>query len=231
MNSFVKGIIVLSTVLGIALTASPAAHASDNQPTCVDGNVRSNLSVTWKNNGSVTVGTVNNKPLCNDTTLYFSSYTMPDNYNGQGFNNNPTATPQSIFDSTSVVLKKGTVVPTAMKIAIPEACKNIQVDVYYGPKITTVTEKGHGNQYITGKMLTKTEKTCAPVTPEKPVTPVTPVTPVEAQTPPTPTPQVTVTPPVVYELPRTGAGVSMIAAGSALSAATYAAAYVGTKRR
>jgi len=225
MISFVKGIIVLSTVLGMALIASPAAHATNNQPSCVDGNVRSNLSVTWKNNGGVTVGTVNNKPLCNDTTVYFSSYTMPDNYNGQGFNNNPTATPQSIFDSTSVVLKKGAVAPTAMKISLPEACKNIQVDVYYGPKITTVTEKGHGNQYITGKMLVKTEKVCTPTTPE------TPVTPIEAQTPPTPTPEVIVTPPVVYELPRTGTGMSLIAAGTAVSAATYAAVYVGTKRR
>jgi len=232
MNSFVKGIIVLSTVLGVALTASPAAHATNNQTNCVDGNVRSNLAVTWKSNSSVTVGTVNNKPLCNDTTVFFSSYTMPDSYNGLPFNNNKTASPQTIFDSTTVVLKKGATAPVAMKIDLPKACKHVQVDVYHGPKITTVTERGHGDQYISGKILVKTEKECVTVTPETPVKPVTPVPPVEAQTPPTPAPVVTVveTPAAVTELPRTGAGVSIIAAGSLLSAATYAAVYVGTKR-
>ncbi|MDB5162588.1 MAG: hypothetical protein JWO54_569 [Candidatus Saccharibacteria bacterium] len=226
MFKLLKGIIVLSTVIGMALVASPAANATSNQPSCVDGNVRSNLAVTWKTNGSVTVGTVNNKPLCSDTTLHFSSYTMPNNYNGQPFNNNPTASPQSIFDTTSVVLKKDATTPVAMKITLPEACKNIQVDVYYGPKITTVTEKGHGSQYITGKILVKTEKVCAPVVPE------TPVTPVEAQTPPTPAPQVIVTPVAAVELPRTGLDLlNTLAIGSVVSAATYAAVYTGMKRR
>lgn len=230
MNSLVKGIIVLSAVTGMALMASPAAHATNNQTSCVDGTVRSNLAVTWKNIGSVTVGTVSNKPLCNDTTIYFSSYTAPDNYNGMGFSNNPTASPQSIFNSTSVVLKKGATTPVAMKVTLPEACKNMQVDVYYGPEITTVTEKGHGGQYISGKILVKTQNECTPVTPETP-TPVTPVTPVEAQTPPTPAPEVTVIPAAAVELPRTGLGIDALIAGSVLSVATYGAAYIGSKRR
>jgi hypothetical protein len=224
MNTLLKGIIVLSTVMGVALIASPAANATESQTSCVDGNVRSNLAVTWKNNSNVTVGTVNNKPLCKDTTVFFSSYTMPDNYNGKKFGNNPTAIPQAVFDSTSVVLKKGATAPVAMKIDLPKACKNTQVDVYYGPEVTTVTEGGHAGQYISGKILVKTETECVPVTP------VTPVTPVEAQTPPTPAAEVIVTPPVAVELPRTGVSLNALIAGSALSVATYAAVYVGTKR-
>lgn len=230
MNSLIKGIIVLSAVTGMALMASPTANATNNQTNCVDGTVRSNLAVTWINSGSVTVGTVDNKPLCNDTTVYFSSYTAPDNYNGKGFSNNPTASPQSIFDSTSVVLKKDATTPVAMKVSLPEACKNMQVDVYYGPEITTVTEKGHGGQYISGKILLKTQNECTPVTPETPA-PVTPVTPVEAQTPPTPAPEVTVILAAAVELPRTGLGIDALIAGSALSVATYGAAYLGSKRR
>lgn len=230
MNSLVKGIFVLSAVTGLAIMAGPTAHATDNQATCVDGSVRSNLAVTWKNSGSVIVGTVSNRPLCSDTILYFSSYTMPDNYNGKGFGNNPTASPQSVFNSTSVVLKKGATTPVAMKVTLPEACKNMQVDVYYGPEITTVTEKGHAGQYISGKILVKTQNECTPVTPETPA-PVTPVTPVEAQTPPTPAPEVTVTPAAAVELPRTGLGINALIAGSVLSVATYGAAYIGSKRR
>jgi hypothetical protein len=225
MNILLKGAIVLSTVIGMAIVVSPTTSATSNQTSCVDGNVRSNLAVTWKTNGSVTVGTISNKPLCSDTTIFFSSYTMPDNYNGKPFSKNPTAIPQAVFDSTSVVLKKGATTPLAMEIDLPEACKNIQVDVYHGPKITTVTEQGHAGQYISGKILVKTEKVCIPVTPETP----TPV--VEAQTPPTPAAEVTVTPPVAMELPRTGLGIHTLIAGSALSVATYAAVYVGTKRR
>ena len=226
MNILVKGIIVISTVLGMAIATSPAAHAADTQAACVDGNVTSNLAITWKSNSSVTVGTVNNKPLCKDTTVFFSSYTMPDNYNGKPFRGNATAVPQAVFSSTSVVLKKGATAPVAMKVSLPKACKNSQVDVYYGPKVSTVNAEGH-TKYISGKILVKTEKECTPTTP---VTPVTPAPPAEAETPVTPPAVVTVTPPAVTELPKTGLGLNTLITASILSAATYAAVYVGTKR-
>lgn len=223
MNTLVKGMLVAAAVFGSVSLVSPAAHAT-NQQTCVDGTVRSNLSVSWKTNSSVTVGTVNNKPLCSDVTVYFSSYTMPDTYNGKPFSGNATAWPQSKFDMTSVVLKKDATKSVPMTITLPAACKNTQVDVYYGPEITTVTEKGHGKQYITGKILTKTQKEC---TPETPVVP-TP----EAQTPATPAPEVTVAATAPVELPHTGTGVSgTVALGAALSAAAYGVALIAAKRR
>lgn len=60
---------------------------------------------------------------------------MPDNYNGKPFNSNPTATPQTIFDNAPASLEKDSTKPVKLAIKLPEACKNIQVDVYYAPKI------------------------------------------------------------------------------------------------
>jgi hypothetical protein len=228
MNIISKSIIVLASIAGLVAASTPAAHAT-NMPTCVDGNVRSNLVVTWKSNSSVTVGTVGNKPVCNDTTVLFSSYTMPDNYNGKPFTNNPTASPQSVFDTTTAVIKKGTSQAVAMTIDLPDACKNIQVDTYYGPEIKVVGPKGHANQYISGKIVVKSKNSCTPATPEEP-TPEVPTP--EAQTPETPAPEVVITPEMPAELPETGNGFAATAAiSTVLSATTYAAVYLISKRR
>ena len=228
MNTFIKNVLVagafaltLSTIAAVA-----PAGATANSASCVDGKNRSNLVVTWISNSEVTVGTVNNKPLCNDTDLFFSSYTMPDNYNGKPFNDNPTATPQTIFGNTAVALKKDSVKPVKATIKLPEACKNIQVDVYYAPKIETVSKAGHGSQYISGKIISKTNDAC---TPDVPVTPVVPTA--EAQTPETPKP-VVVIPTTPTELPKTGNSiVNTIAVGAFLSVSTYMAVLLASKRQ
>ncbi|MFI5212501.1 MAG: hypothetical protein ACHQTE_00890 [Candidatus Saccharimonadales bacterium] len=230
MNIISKSLIVLASVASLLAAGSPSAHAT-SASTCVDGTVRSNLVITWKSNNNVTVGTVANKPLCKDVTVFFSSYTMPDNYNGKPFANNPTASPQTSFDSVSVVLQTEATKAVSMTIKLPEACKNVQVDTYYGPQITTVGPAGHANQYISGKILVKTADTCVPVTPETPAPPAV-VPPVEAQTPPTPPAEVIVTPQVPAELPHTGSNmVATFTTGAALSALTYVGAFVVTKRR
>jgi len=227
MNTFIKNVLfagafalTLSTI-AVATTAGATANAS----TCVDGKNSGNLVVTWISNSEVTVGTVKNKPLCNDLDLHFSSYTMPDNYNGKPFNNNPTATPQTIFDNAPASLEKGSTKPVKLAIKLPEACKNIQVDVYYAPIIETVSQAGHGSQYISGKIISKTNDAC---TPDVPVTPVVPTP--EAQTPETPKP-VVIIPSTPLELPKTGNSLlSTIAAGTLLSVSTYAAVLFATKR-
>ncbi len=226
MNILSKSLIAFTATMGLIAIAAPSASAT-NQSTCVDGNVRANLSVTWNTNGNVTVGTKDNKMLCNDVTLFFSSYTMPDNYNGQPFMHNPTASPQTIFGNATAVLKKGEAKTVAMAINLPESCKNIQVDVYYAPKIETVGSNGHGNQYISGKIINKTQNECTPVTP--PVTPEVPTP--EAQTPETPAPEVNI-PEVPAELPHTGGGLAgTMTVGTVLSTATYAGLYFRSKRR
>lgn len=180
MNTFIKNVLVAGAIALMlsAIAAVTPADATANTTNCVEGKNRSNLVVTWISNSEVTVGTVNNKPLCNDLDLHFSSYTMPDNYNGKPFNNSPTATPQTIFDNTPASLEKGSTKPVKLAIKLPEACKNIQVDVYYAPKIETVSKAGHGAQYISGKIISKTNESC---TPDVPVTPVVPTP--EAQIP------------------------------------------------
>jgi len=225
-------IAAISAITMSVFAPSVSAHASSSQ-TCANGLQRSNFAVTWNAVDSVSVKTANSKLLCDDVTLWFSSYTLPDNYNGQGFSNNPTASPQTIFDSMSAVLKKGTNGATDFKVKIPEACKGMQIDLYYGPEITHVTAAGHGNQYITGKIMSKTVDECTPVTPEEPPVVVPPVVPpVEAETPPTPAPVVTVPQTQPVELPHTGANwVTPVALSAIVSVAGYAAAQAASKRR
>ena len=154
---------------------------------------------------------------------------MPDNYNGKGFSD-PSATPQTHFDSTSVVLKKNVVPSENLRITLPEECKNMQIDVYYGPQIKEVTVKGHGAQFIAGKMLVKTKASCAPVV-TPPVTPTpTPVVPVSTPIAPV-LPVVMSMPEIPAELPKTGTALdSTVAIAIILSVLTYAGTYQFTKR-
>lgn len=227
MNLIKTSIISAIAITGVLTITTPSAGATDRS-SCIDGTIRSNLKVTWVSSKSVLVGTVGDKPLCEDLPIYFSSYTMPDNYNGKPFQNNPTASPQAIFDNTTVILKKDEIKSSAMTITLPEACKNTQVDVYYGPKIETVTAKGHGSQYISGKILNKTQETCKSTVPVTPAAPETPAP--EAQTPETPAP-VVIIPTAPAELPKTGGAVlGMTMLGSILAVTTYAVAFVTSKR-
>lgn len=228
--------LVAATALGGSATVSADAPStttgatttsSSTSANCVDGKVRSNLSVTWNSTSSVSVKTVGEKPLCADTTLYFSSYVMPDNYDGSGFGG-PTSYPQTLFKTVTAVLKAGTDGKTTLNVPIPQDCKNMQIDLYYGPEITTVTAAGHGVQYISGKVLSKTTETCEPVNPPTP--PEVPKE--EAQTPSTPAPQVTVAAPA-QALPSTGLnfGAVMALTGATVVAGTATAEVVRIRAR
>lgn len=220
MNSL-KILMVTALTIGTAFVAAPSASATTDKSNCADASIRSNLRVIWKDSGSITVGTVGDKPVCKDTTVYFSSYTMPDNYNGKPFRKNPTATPQIQFDSASAILRKDTAKPLALSIKTPASCKNAQVDVYYGPEIKTVGPLGHGSQYISGKIIAKSEQTCQAAEQPKPVVTVPQA---EAQQPPTPAGKVDVlaasTVVTPAELPHTGPS-SVFTLGAALSGLTY----------
>lgn len=236
MSNFVKTLLI--SALGAVFVATgfnvQSANATgDHNATCVDATKRSNLSVTWVSANKVQVKTLTGMPVCKDTPLYFSSYVMPDNYNGKPFTDNPTASPQQMFSSVSVVLKANATSNATLETTLPEACKHVQIDLYYAPEIVTVTAKGHGDQYITGKIYTKTKDVCVPPTPEKPEEPKKPEVPKEeAQTPPTPAPEVKVVAPVKQvALPETGTNLgALIATGVAISAAAYATVYAFNKR-
>ncbi len=221
----IKGAAILfllaATVVGGSATASAD---TTNTAACVDGKARANLSITWNSNSSVSIKTVDDKLLCADTIVYFSSYTMPDNYDGTGFGG-PTSYPQQLFKSVSTTLKADTNGKDTLNVPTPDACKNMQIDLYYGPEVTTVTAAGHGVQYISGKVLSKTADSC-----DVPVTPVVPTP--EAQTPTTPAPQVTVAAPV-QALPSTGLnfGGVMALAGATVVAGTATAEVVRIRAR
>ena len=135
----------------------------------VDGTDKENLQVSFPAYGTATVATTYHAPICRNTTVFFSSYVIPANYDGQGFElasgvTNPTVYPQPIFDSTLVTLPAGFKDTITLNIKMPATCNNVQVDVYYPPEITTVTIAGHGAQYISG-LIYNASGHCPVVTP------------------------------------------------------------------
>ncbi len=224
----------------------------DQTPTpadCIDGKIQQNLVINWTSDGSVNVTTRDHMPLCEDVTIYLSSYTMPDNYNGQAFEGNVTAYPQPIFDSTSVTLQKGTDGTSDLYVNLPEACKNVQIDVYYGPEITTVGENGHGTQNIESKVYLAEGKCfyegqrgngggstgengggSTPVTPTTPVVPAQPGNGGGVETPAAPAP-VAEQPTMPASLPETGSSMFGMTVPVIAALLTYIGMYAVARRR
>lgn len=124
---------------------------------CVDGAIQDNLIVSFLSKDTASISTRDGKLLCEDVTVFFSSYVMPATYNGQGFENNPTAHPQYIHGSTSAVLEAGTTGTQVLMVNLPDRCQNIQIDVYYAPEIREVGPNGHGTQNILSDIIRKAE--------------------------------------------------------------------------
>ncbi|MDB5166206.1 MAG: hypothetical protein JWM37_278 [Candidatus Saccharibacteria bacterium] len=125
--------------------------------TCVDGSVYGNLMVSFTAKDQAVVNTKNNLPLCEDVVLNFSSYIMPDNYDGNGFENNSTATPQDLFYNSQTTLAAGSVGPFTLTTQLPDNCKNIQVDVYYGPEVKNpIGPQGHAGVGLLGDIYPST---------------------------------------------------------------------------
>lgn len=156
-----------------ALPDSQFTPMNFNQPRCIDLSDSSNLGFDWDGDNKIRVWSKDaSKKLCDDVKLYLTSYTMPDTWNGNGFNS--TALPQTKFDSDSVFLSKDSYGPSwftskKLQVNLPDACKNAQIDLYYAPEITQLTPAGHGDQYISHKFQYKA-RNCATttVTPKAP---------------------------------------------------------------
>ena len=127
---------------------------------CVDGYARDNLSYNWSKDGTVTVKTVNDAPLCADVPVYLSAYTLPATYDESGVFDD-SSVPQEKFASTSAVLKAGTNGNTTLQIAVPNACTDYQLDLYYDPEITEISYGGHGAQLIYGDIYLHTMTDCS----------------------------------------------------------------------
>jgi hypothetical protein len=225
---------------------SPCAPVTPPAPTCIDGRVYGNIEFSKITNYSYSVKAKGGKLLCNDVTIYLSSYLLPETYTGNG-EFDETATPQTKFDSDLAVLKAGTNGVDVLVVGLPDSCMSHQVDLYYGPEIETVGPNGHDGQNLDGKIypgygecygnggvtppVEPPVVTPPVVTPPVVTPPVTPVTPPAPVTPVTETEELGMG--AVTELPETG-GISSVS--SALSALllgmiTYVSMYFITNRK
>ncbi len=79
---------------------------------------------------------VDGKPVipCEDVTLFFSSYVMPDDWDGTGFND--SAVPQDWYDTgDKLVFEAGQQAQKQTStVSAPDICVNAQIDLYW-PKI------------------------------------------------------------------------------------------------
>jgi hypothetical protein len=148
-----------------ANTTAPVVKAQR----CINGKLKTNLKLTWLADNSVTVTTRNGAPLCDDVTIFFSSFTLPAGYNDTGLFND-TAMPQAKYSATSAVLKKGTPGGATLTIDLPDACTDYQKDVYYGPELLVVDPNNRlgAQRRLFGKIYPNTQTDCQPVPPVTP---------------------------------------------------------------
>jgi LPXTG-motif cell wall-anchored protein len=114
--------------------------------------------------------------LCEDATIFFSSYTMPDDWNGSGFNS--TAVPQDWFDTgDTLVFEAGESGQTQTStVKVPDVCRNAQIDLYW-PKVDgngdpvdewggfggpgfELGSNGHGSYYIDHRFQNRDSSDC-----------------------------------------------------------------------
>ena len=175
VKSLLIGIGVVAALVGIAAN-STTAHATKSSH-CVDASKTSNLvfptpgSNEWVLSGNKITGKIGlkgNLPACKDTTIYLSSYIMPDTWDQKSFPQ--TALPQTFIESQSITFKaKQATAQTTLTVSYPVPCKNVQVDLYYGPEKTTLDEQGHNGVYISHKFIKRDNEACKPrVTPAAP---------------------------------------------------------------
>jgi LPXTG-motif cell wall-anchored protein len=171
-------------VLAYAATAS--ATGSDEQCHTID---KSKLS--WQldvEGGHATVTAKESFDGCVD--LILSSYTVPDTWDKQGFNE--TAVPQFAFDHARGKLHSDETLQ--LTVALPP-CGAYQIDLYFPPQIDEVTIAGHGQQLLAGA-LKDTARDCSTPSNTDTTTPVETTTPPEETTSPPPTtPVESTTPP------------------------------------
>ena len=155
--ALLTAVAVTGAIALVSLAPSATVQASD----CVAGTDRGDFKGEWITNDTVTLKTRSGGNLCQDTTVFVSSYKMPDNYNGGDFFGNTTAYPQYKNATKTVVLKKGTNGQTTVTIPVPDECTNFQVDAYLGPEITVVGADGHQRRTIKAKIVKATKDDCS----------------------------------------------------------------------
>lgn len=154
---------------GVLVVASFAAFVSLSTPasvsaaSCTKGDKYTDFTGSYSGRDTMTVQTKDGKLLCNDVTVNFGSFIAPDNYNGNGFKNNPTAIPQTMYYNKTITLKKGTNGKTTHTVKVPDDCTNYQIDAYIGPVQTKITtsEGLIDTNAIVGKLFKRLKDDCS----------------------------------------------------------------------
>lgn len=149
-------------VASFATFVSLSMPATVSATSCTKGDKYTDFTGSYSGRDTMTIQTKNGALLCNDVKVNFSSFIAPANYNGNGFKNNPTAIPQSLYYNRVVTLKKGTNGKTTQTISVPDDCTNYQIDAYVGPVQTNITtsEGLVGTNAIVGKLFQKLKEDC-----------------------------------------------------------------------
>ena len=156
--ALVSAFVAVGAAAFVSFGTAPSAAAES----CTTGSKYTDFTGSYSGKDTMTIQTKDGKKLCNDVNVNFSSYVAPDNYNGKGFKNNPTAIPQSMFYNKTVTLKKGTTGKTTVTVQVPNECTNYQIDAYIGKVQTKITtsEGLVGTNAIVGKLFQKTKSDC-----------------------------------------------------------------------
>ncbi len=178
---------------GLYLQADASSSAG-----CLDGSKYYNFRTSFTR-GTGTISTANGQPLCADTKLVLESFSMPDTWNNQGFNQ--SAIPQYKFGVTSLTFPGGqSNVSKTATVPVPADCKNTQLDFYYPPAFESISGLTDDDaRYIGGRIFGKTQSNCNMPTPTpspnptpSPTTLPASITPAPPTPTPSPTPQITV---------------------------------------
>ncbi|HEY6736463.1 MAG TPA: LPXTG cell wall anchor domain-containing protein [Candidatus Saccharimonadia bacterium] len=202
--SFIK-LSVAAAALAATLVVPASASASTSSTNCLNGtDWQSYQGATTGNNpnlsrsangttGTGTIATKNGLPLCQTTTIVLESFTMPDTWDGQIWNE--TALPQYKYATTQFTIPAGVTNYTqTFSVAMPSGCKNAQLDFYVGDGYDKLTSlNADDNTWLAGHMFSGNANACATPKPTPTPTPKVTCTPSPKVTP-TPTPTPTKTP-------------------------------------
>lgn len=169
---FLVGILALLSVTIYQITPVSAAVAHPYICGARTSSTRTNydktdgLKVVWDGAGTFEITPTH--PLQQDVTLYLSDYILTNpNYDGGCFSHDAShgTFPQTMYKSQTVTIPAGTCKTITVTIPLPDACNNVQVDLYRGPELTTVGQAGHDNNGFISGGIVKTDATPACPTP------------------------------------------------------------------
>lgn len=120
-------------------------HHHQGHHGCVDGRDPGNLVATLSPDGS-TVTVHGRQRLCRPMLLLFGAYAVPATWDRVRFDT--TAVPQYLVDDD-----RGWLVGShTLRLHVRLPCGNVQVDLYYPPRIVTVGPHGHHGQLVKARL-------------------------------------------------------------------------------